>query len=133
MNAGTRSRIELLYDALNRRSVDEMLSVCHPELEVALVTGELAGRSEPYRGHAGLRRYMADVERIWDELLVTPHRMAERDEDLLVWGRVYARSKTLGMRDLPVVWLWNERDSLLWRGSLVQDPARALTSRQAPS
>jgi len=119
VNAGARDRIELLYDALNRRAVEEMLAVCHPEVEVQLVTGRLAGRSEPYRGHEGLRRYMEDIERVWDELLVTPHQMADRDGSLVVWGRVYVRSKTLGIRDLPVVWLWSERESLLWRGELV--------------
>lgn len=132
MDPSAPARIELLYDALNRRSVDEMISVCHPEIEAHLITGRLAERSQPYRGYEGLRTYLEDIGQVWDELLVTPRQMAEHEGGLVVWGRVFARSKTLGIRDLPVVWLWEERDSLLVRGSVVSEAPEGL-ARPSPS
>lgn len=122
----SEERVRALYDGLNRRSLSSMQAVCHSEIELELVTGRIAGRTVPYRGHAGMADYLADLESIWDELLVTPLRIEERDGSLFVRGRVYARSRTLGIRDLPVAWSWEERDGLLVRGEVLSGDAYRL-------
>ena len=33
----------------------------HPDIEFTAVTGEHAGRTEPYSGHDGMRQYFRDV------------------------------------------------------------------------
>ena len=124
----TLTRLETLYDALNRRDLGGMVGVCHPEVELEFVTGRMAGRTVPYRGHEGVRRYLQDVGRLWDELLVTPRHMAERGDELVVWGRVYARSRDLGVRDLPAVWVWRERDRLISFGRVHDDAPDELRS-----
>jgi len=126
-------RIARLYQGLNRRSLVDIESLCHPEIELDLVTGHLSGRDGPYRGYAGLRDYIEDVERIWDELLVTPRHIAIRDGGLVVFGRVYGRSRTLGIRDLPTIWLWEQRDSRFLRGSIITDQPQKLKALRLPS
>jgi hypothetical protein len=46
-------------DGFNRRDADALVALCHPELE--FVPTMLAGQRSVYHGHAGLRRWVADL------------------------------------------------------------------------
>jgi ketosteroid isomerase-like protein len=117
-----------LYQAFNRRDVEAVIGLCHPEIEFLPVTAQFANRSEPYLGHDGMRRYFADVEETWDELKVTPstfHEEIGRGSELLVIGRVVARSKERGLRDMPVAWVWRLDEGLVSYGRVYEDPQEA--------
>jgi ketosteroid isomerase-like protein len=120
--------LEQLFDAFNRRSEAEIQSLCSEEVEFFGVTGQLAGHQRPYTGRQGLREYLADVERTWDELLVTTGEVSFRGNLVLAIGRVYARSRERGMRDLPVAWIWTLRDGRFERGRVYGDAAAALAA-----
>ncbi|MGH2974427.1 MAG: nuclear transport factor 2 family protein [Solirubrobacterales bacterium] len=115
-----------LFQAFNRRDVETIVSFCSEEMEFFAVTGEEVGREAPYRGRDGLREYLADVERVWEELLITPSGVERRGDRLLVVGRVYVRSRELGIRDMPVGWIWQLRDGLFVRGVVFNDPDEAV-------
>jgi ketosteroid isomerase-like protein len=72
-----------------------------------------------------LREYLADVERIWESLLITLGSVERQGNRLLASGRVYVRSRELGIRDMPVAWIWNVEDGLFVRGEVFVDPAEA--------
>jgi ketosteroid isomerase-like protein len=118
--------IERLFNAFNQRDADAIVALCSEEMEFLAVTGEEVGREVPYSGRDGLRQYLADVERIWEELLITPSTVESRDERLLVCGRVYVRSRELGIRDMPAAWIWHVREGLFTRGEVFADPAQAI-------
>ncbi len=118
--------IERLFDAFNRRAGAEIAALCHEEVEFAPMTGALAGRTTAYRGREGLVEYLGDVERVWEELLVTVHDTYVEGELILAAGRVYARSREIGLRDLPVTWHWRLKDGLFLYGRVFDDPAEAL-------
>ena len=46
-------------DAANRRDVDALVALCHPELE--LLPTMIVSQRAVYRGHDGLRRWVADL------------------------------------------------------------------------
>ena len=46
---------------------------------------------------------------VWEELLITPSEVEQRESALLVRGRVYLRSRALGIRDMPTAWIWDAR------------------------
>jgi ketosteroid isomerase-like protein len=125
VNKSHEALIERLFNAFNRRDADSIVALCAEEMEFVAVTGEEAGRESPYRGRAGLREYLADVERIWEELLITASTVESRGERLLVCGRVYVRSRELGIRDMPAAWIWHVRDGLFARGEVFANPAQA--------
>jgi ketosteroid isomerase-like protein len=125
MNESHEALIERLFNAFNRRDADSIVALCAEEMEFVAVTGEEAGRENPYRGRAGLREYLADVERIWEELLITPSTVESRGERMLVCGRVYVRSRELGIRDMPAAWIWHVSDGLFVRGEVFANPAQA--------
>jgi ketosteroid isomerase-like protein len=117
------SLVERLYDAFNRRDPEGIAAVCDEAMEFfPVVTAEAVGRDAPYVGPAGLHDYLADAGRVWEELLITPNQIEERGSRLLVRGRVYARSRELGIRDMPVAWIWEVRDGRIVRGEVFPDP-----------
>jgi ketosteroid isomerase-like protein len=126
MDESYEALVERLFNAFNRRDADTVVALCSEEMEFLAVTGEEIGRENPYRGREGLREYLADVERVWEELLITPSTVESRGERLLVCGRVYVRSRELGIRDMPAGWIWTVKDGLFVRGEVFADPARAV-------
>ena len=119
--------VERLYAAFNRRDLGEITELCAPEMDFFPAgTAEQTGRSTPYVGPTGLQEYLGDVERVWDELLITPKVAERRGPSLLVRGRVYARSRPLGIHDVPVAWIWDIRDGVFVRGEVFPDPEEAV-------
>jgi ketosteroid isomerase-like protein len=47
-------------------------------------------------------------------------------ERVLVRGRVYARSRELGIRNVPVAWIWEIRGGRFTRGAVFPDPDQAV-------
>jgi ketosteroid isomerase-like protein len=109
-----------VFDAFSRRDLPALIALADPEIEFTPPTGRLAGRPEPYRGHAGLRTYMDDVARVWEELRSEPDEYIEVDGDTVVCtGRVYAWGVGRVI-DAPAGWLWRLRDGLLVEGHVYE-------------
>lgn len=129
-----RELVERLYEAFNRRDPEEIVALCDEGMAFYPVgTAEQIGRDAPYAGPAGLSEYMRDVERAWDELLITPSVVERRGGSLLVRGRAYARSRPLGIRDIPVAWIWDLEGDHFVRGEVFRDPEEALQRLAASS
>lgn len=119
--------VERLYNAFNRRDAEEITAVCDPQMGFFPIgTAEQIGRDAPYVGPKGLSEYLSDVERAWDELQIVPKVVERHGHSLLVRGRVYARSRPLGIRDVPVAWIWDLADGKFTRGEVFRDPEEAV-------
>jgi ketosteroid isomerase-like protein len=118
--------IERLFEAFNRRDAATIVDLCDERMEFFAVTAEEAGRNNPYIGKQGLNVYLDDVAKAWEELLVTPKQVEQNGETLLVRGRVYLRSRALGIRDMPTAWIWDLSDGLFVRGRVFVDPEEAV-------
>ena len=118
--------VERIFDAFNRRDLSAIDEICDENVEFFPITGEALGRRAPYMGPAGLREYLAEMSRIWEELQITPSEIARRGDRVLVRGRVYVRSHELGIRDMPVAWIWKVRDGRFVWGQVFPDPEEAV-------
>jgi ketosteroid isomerase-like protein len=119
--------VRRLYECFNRRDENCIVELCDEAMEYfPVVTAEAIGRDAPYRGEAGLRDYLADVATVWEELQISPAEVEARGDRLLVRGRVYARSRELGIRDVPVAWIWQVRDGRFVRGEVFPNPEDAV-------
>jgi ketosteroid isomerase-like protein len=95
-----------LFECFSRRDVGGLLAHCDPDVEFLPVTAMVAADGEPYRGHEGISRYVADVARVWEELVVEPSEFHRSGDDTVVaLGRVYAWGVGRVI-DAPVAWLW---------------------------
>lgn len=119
--------VERLFDCFNRRDAEGIVELCDETMEFfPIVTAGAAGRKAPYSGRGGLREYLTDVAQVWEELLITPSEMEQQGGTLLVRGRVYARSRELGIRDMPVAWIWEVRGERFVRGEVFLDPEHGM-------
>jgi serine phosphatase RsbU (regulator of sigma subunit) len=127
-----RELVERLYEAFNRRDPEEIVVLCDEGMGFFPVgTAEELGRTAPYVGPQGLHEYLLDVDRAWDELLISPKVVERRGGSLLVRGRAYARSRHLGIRDIPVAWIWELGGDKFVRGEVFRDLTEAV-ARLAP-
>jgi ketosteroid isomerase-like protein len=121
--------VERLYACFNARDEAGIVALCDEEMEFfPVVTAEAVGRDAPYSGRVGLHDYLSDVATIWEELRITPSLVERRGNSVLVRGRVYARSRELGIRDVPVAWIWEMHDGCIVRGEVFTDPEQAVAS-----
>jgi ketosteroid isomerase-like protein len=128
-----RQLVERLFEAFNRRDAAEIAAVCDEKMGFFPVgTAEAVGRTAPYVGPDGLRAYLGDVDRAWEELLITPTAIDRHHESLLVWGRVYVRSRELGIRDVPMAWIWDVAGGRFIRGEVFPDPDQAVQRLAGP-
>jgi serine phosphatase RsbU (regulator of sigma subunit)/ketosteroid isomerase-like protein len=122
-----REQVERLYEAFNRRDAEAIRELCDERMGFFPIgTAEEIGRDAPYTGPEGLHEYLSDVERAWDELQITPKVVERHGRSLLVRGRAYARSRALGIRDMPVAWIWDLDDGKFTRGEVFRDPEEAV-------
>lgn len=76
-----------LFAAFGRRDPDAALALMTVDVEIwPHGTATAAGRSDPYRGHAGLRQYLADVAAQWHELVVTPGELRVAGNGVVAFG-----------------------------------------------
>ncbi len=117
--------IRAAYRAFAERDLEAMKEGSHPEIEISTVTGAIAGRSDPYRGHSGLETYFADVATTWTRLELHPDSFHQLDEQRwLVLGRV--RGWRVGASiDSPSAWLWTLENDLVRRLEVFADPSDA--------
>jgi ketosteroid isomerase-like protein len=111
--------VRALFDAFGRRDTAAVLALAHAEIVFTPPTGRLAGHSEPYRGHDGLRTYLADVARVWEELRSEPDEYIELEDRVLCTGRVYAWGVGRVI-DAPAGWVWRLRDGLVVEGTVYE-------------
>jgi serine phosphatase RsbU (regulator of sigma subunit)/ketosteroid isomerase-like protein len=129
-----RERVERLYEAFNNRDAETIKELCDERMGFFPIgTAEEIGRDAPYTGPEGLHEYLNDVERAWDELKITPKVVERHGSSLLVRGRAYARSRQLGIRDMPVAWIWDLTDGKFTRGEVFRDPEEAVRRLSAAS
>ena len=125
MSAKAEELVRQAYQAFSKRDLDALREIADPRIEIHTVTGMIAGRSEPYRGHDGLVEYLRDVGETWDEIELLPTDFHElSDNRLVVFGRVRAR-RELAVIDAPNAWLWEVGEGRIRSARVFGDPQSA--------
>jgi ketosteroid isomerase-like protein len=118
--------VQQAFAAFEHRDPELILAVCSTDVLFEPFTAQIAAAGEPYRGHAGMRRYMEDVAQIWQELRPAPEVFHELEDGVVVvTGRVYAWGAGRVV-DSPAGWLWRIRDGLIVYGRIFQTATGAL-------
>jgi hypothetical protein len=115
--------VRRMFDAFARRDLDATLAQLDPDIVLTVpATANLAGRTGPYRGHEGVRQYLADVEAVWSELALEPLDFRDAAGAVVIFGRVTGRRAPQG--DEPgevvhdsVIWTWKLRDGRIVSGT----------------
>jgi ketosteroid isomerase-like protein len=105
--------VRAVYAAFAARDIEGMLAHLAPDCVLIVeATARMAGRTAPYRGHAGIREYFADADRVWERLTL------HADDFRVLPGSVIVMGHAAGRRDgRPVrrtaMWTWRLRDGLV--------------------
>jgi ketosteroid isomerase-like protein len=119
------SLIRRAFHALDQRDLEALTELADEAVEILTVTGALSGRTEPYRGHAGLAQYIDDLASTWRRLELHPQQFHALDEErVLVLGRVRAWHER-GFLDSSNAWLWTIRDGRVIAARVYADPGEA--------
>jgi ketosteroid isomerase-like protein len=124
--------VKAIFAAFAERDLDGVLALADPDIEFTAVTGEHAGRTDPYRGHEGMRQYFRDVASVWEELRLTPREFREANGLVLVIGKVSARSTSRTVTG-STGWLWRVRDGKVVHGRVYGSAADALAALEEES
>jgi len=110
--AGVTHDIEVvraIYAAFAARDLDAAVARLAEDCELHLRgTAARIGRTEPYRGHAGMRQYFADVQRTWEDLVLYAEDFRAIPGAVIVMGHVEGRIDGEPVRR-NAVWTWKVR------------------------
>jgi hypothetical protein len=105
--------VNAIYAAFAARDIEAASRHLHPDCQIHLVgTAQAAGRTEPYRGPAGMREYFADVERVWEALELDPYDFRVIPGSVIVMGHVTGRRDGVQLRR-AAVWTWRLQNALV--------------------
>ena len=107
-----------------------LIAFAHPDIEFG---GSAAAPDGLYRGHDGIRKYLADIEGAfgheWDAEV---ERIAEAgDNRVVLIARVFGPGKGGLPLDLRLAHIWELKDGKLLRGKVYLDPEAALDAVEA--
>jgi len=102
--------VKAIYEAFGRRDLETAAGFLSDDCELHFEgTARLVGRTEPYRGRTGLREYLGDVERVWDELVLHADDYRAVPGSVIVMGHITGKRQGLDVRRASV-WTWKVRD-----------------------
>jgi ketosteroid isomerase-like protein len=115
-SAGSLSTEEIvagLFEAFSRGDRADVLSLMHPEIVFHSLTAMVTRGGEPYRGHEGIRRYMADVETHWAQLTLDLVQIRAAGRAVVALGRVSGSGPAGSFEGAPTTWVFKFRDGLI--------------------
>ena len=116
--------VDRLFRAFADRDADALVALLADDVVFEPASTEVAIRA-PFRGHDGMREYLAEVERDWERFDVTVAETREAPPYVVALGRVYARSGGF-VADNPIAFVWEVRDGAVVWGRTFTDRTAAL-------
>lgn len=113
------------FDAFAARDVAAALAIVDEDVEFLPVTANLTTGGVPYRGHEGVRRYLQDVARVWDDLHVYPTEYRDVGDTIVALGRIHGRGGGM-IIDRPTGWVWRCRNGKIVFGRVYASHEEAL-------
>ncbi|MBA3262065.1 MAG: nuclear transport factor 2 family protein [Thermoleophilaceae bacterium] len=119
--------VKAVFAAFTERDVEGVLAHADPDMLFSPVTGDYAGRTEPYLGHDGLREYFRDIASVWDELRIVPSEFRQDGDTILVTGRISAHSPARIVAG-STGWIWRLAGGLVVYARVYPSAADAMAA-----
>ena len=128
--SGNLGLVRGLFEAFAARDAQALLDLVDPQIEFFGPTATILREGRCYRGHEGMRRYLRDVEALWQRLDLDPQRFTEVGSHVVVLGRVSGRAHDGLEIDTPAAWVWRVEAGLVTWGCAYGDPDQMPRSLQ---
>jgi ketosteroid isomerase-like protein len=101
------------FEAISAWDIDELLTLYHPEVEFLPLTGTRV-ETGGYRGHDGVRAYVAEARDLWDVLEPDGTHYEDLGDRVVVGGTCRVRGRASGAESIPACgWVIGVRDGLI--------------------
>jgi ketosteroid isomerase-like protein len=101
------------FGAIRAWDIDGLLRLYHPEVEFLPLTGTQVD-SGGFRGHEGVRAYLAEARDLWDVLEPDGHHYEDLGDRVVVAGSCRVRGRASGAETHPeCAWVIGLRDGLI--------------------
>jgi ketosteroid isomerase-like protein len=124
----SRENVEIVkraLDAFSRGDAEAFAELTTPDLEWKTGLGALEG-GEIFRGREGVEAYFGRLSSAWEEFRFHAEEFRDREDVVLVLGRLEGRGRSAGVPvDSPVGAVWELRDGKVWRLRAYLDHAEA--------
>ena len=101
------------FEAIRAWDVERLLSFYHPDVEFLPLTGTQV-ETGGYRGHDGVRAYLAEARELWEVLEPEGHHYEDLGDRVVVGGTCRVRGRASGAESVPVcAWVIGLRDELI--------------------
>jgi uncharacterized protein len=116
--------VKRALDAFSSGDADTFAELTTPDLEWKTGLGAVEG--EIFRGREGVGTYFSRLSSAWDQFRFLPDQFRDRDDVVLVLGRLEGIGRGGGVPvDSPVGAVWDLRDGKIWRLRAYLDQAEA--------
>ena len=117
--------VKRALDAFSSGDADAFADLTTPDVEWKTGLGAIEG-GEIFHGRAGVEKYFERLSSAWDEFRFIPDEFRDRDDVVLVLGRLEGRGRGGGVPvDSPVGAVWDLREGKIWRLRAYLDRAEA--------
>jgi ketosteroid isomerase-like protein len=115
----------------NEGDYDFFFSSSTPDVELLSRFGSLTG--EPYRGHEGVRAWLADIQHAFERFDLWLDEVRDLGDDVLALGGIRMRSRGSGLEmKEPMGWVFEFRDGRVARMRFYASPSEALEAAGLP-
>lgn len=124
-----------LFEAFSQRRLEDALALFTEDVVFSPMTAQVTRAGEPYRGHDGIRGYVADVEEQWDELVLRPTQIKAAGNAVVALGLVSGRGAAGEFQDAPTTWMFKFRDERVAHVQIFSERTHVLEAlgEQTPS
>lgn len=114
----SRENVEIVSQALSAwdsGEVDQILALTHPDF-VAEVPPEVSAEPDSYRGHSGIRRYIASFQDPMEDIRFEGERLWDAGESVVVELLLTARGRQTAIAvEQRTAGVWTVRDGRIYR------------------
>jgi ketosteroid isomerase-like protein len=101
------------FEAISAWDIDQLLTLYHPDVVFLPLTGTRV-ETGGYRGHDGVRAYLAEARDLWEVLEPEGHSYEDLGDRVVVAGTCRVRGRASGAESTPVcAWVMGVRDGLI--------------------
>jgi len=117
--------VKRALDAFSSGDADAFADLTTPDVEWKTGLGAIEG-GEIFHGRSGVEKYFKRLSSAWDEFRFIPDEFRDRDDVVLVLGRLEGRGRGGGVPvDSPVGAVWDLREGKICRLRAYLDRAEA--------
>jgi ketosteroid isomerase-like protein len=120
--------VRQLFEAFNSEDVDRVLELTHADFEVD-IPPSISAEPDVYRGHDGMRRYLASFQDAMEEIRFQPERHWDAGEDVVVTTKITAKGRRTAIAvEQHTTAVWTIRHGKALRARVFATPGEALAA-----